>query len=151
MSVWVDFIKARMGEDEQVARAALAVAPTPWTREYNEDGNDRWLDIHAANEETVVETESGANGPSIPVAEHIAHNDPARVLRETEAKLRIMARHKPGNAELYGWAPNWCEGCGYEGEASDPRTEDIDDCPEIRDLASTWADRTDYPGREVTA
>lgn len=90
-----EFLTARLDEDEAIARAAIELAPLPWRKSYGEDGDDRWLDIHGDGGTSVVETESGANGPGLEVAEHIFHHDPARVLREVEAKRRIIGEMVP--------------------------------------------------------
>ncbi|MEV7154882.1 DUF6221 family protein [Streptomyces misionensis] len=77
----VEFLRARLDEDEQVARAA---AGRNWL-----DG-DGWLmneDMHIA--------EVGDR----PTLVHIAAHDPARVLREVEAGRRLIRAHA-----------KWCEG-----------------------------------------
>ncbi|WP_406500043.1 DUF6221 family protein [Streptomyces sp. NBC_00846] len=53
------------------------------------------------------------------IALHVALHDPARVLREVEAKRRILARH-----------------------ARDPWP-----CHNLRDLASPYTDHSDFPAR----
>lgn len=62
--------------------------------------------------------------------------DPSAVLRRCEADRRILARHNidPDAAEspIYATA---CEGCERWGEFDYPRTENINDCPELLDLA----------------
>jgi hypothetical protein len=156
MSVWVDFIEAQLTEDERVGRAATEGGSWKAKRlDGDELFDGPFTAIYTVGfpwRETArcVGTSEVARSVVSSEGEHIARHDPARVLADVAAKRRILARHKPGDPKLFGWAPNWCEGCGYEGEAGDPRTEDIDDCPEIRDLASTWADHEDYPGRAVT-
>lgn len=61
---------------------------------------------------------------------------PERVLAEVAAKQRVMARHRDdghGN----------CEGCGYDyGDIS--QRYDVDECPELRDLAAPDANHPDY-------
>lgn len=40
-----------------------------------------------------------------------------------------------------------CVGCGYDTNSCgehEPRTEDINDCPELRDIAAIYADHEDY-------
>lgn len=65
--------------------------------------------------------------------------DPRRVLADVEAKRRILARHQPGERGAYAWITgDWCAGCGTTGEDNSPRTEDINTCPELLDLASAY-------------
>lgn len=55
------------------------------------------------------------------------------VLRRCEADRRILARHTlagPGH-----WMYPGCAGCGTEGEFDDPVTDNLNDCPELLDLA----------------
>jgi hypothetical protein len=80
----VGWLRAQLDEDEQVARAA---------------GRDRWVAVDLAfvddsNGRQVLCDENIASG----VRAHIALNDPARVLREVEAKRKIVAE--------CGWTAN---------------------------------------------
>lgn len=66
-------------------------------------------------------------------------NDPelvASTLRRCDADRRILARHSvdPKRADDRLWATA-CQGCGYFGDCDDPNTENINDCPELLDLA----------------
>jgi hypothetical protein len=77
----VEFLLARLAEDEAVARGALD-APTSYGVE------------DSATEEFVrLAVNEGARGE---VATHITRHDPARVLAEVAAKRRIVALHSPG-------------------------------------------------------
>lgn len=116
----VEFLRARLAEDE---RKAMQVYRVDW------NDPDGWAALHAL------------------VREHAQHHDPARVLRDVEAKRRIVERHDRD--------PQWadspsmrdgCKGCGYEGPMESPRF-DVDECPELRDLASVYADHPDYKER----
>lgn len=62
--------------------------------------------------------------------------DPTPVLRRCEADRRILARHAvdPSEADSLTYATA-CRGCGTEGDCDDPNTENINDCPELLDLA----------------
>lgn len=64
----------------------------------------------------------------------IAHHDPAHVLRRCAADRRVLARHRL-NPDAYWADAAMCEGCGDEGELADPRAENLNDCPELLDLA----------------
>jgi hypothetical protein len=68
------------------------------------------------------------------MAEHIVRHDPAAVLRRCEADRRILNRHRL-NPDAYWAEAAMCEGCGTEGEMGYPVTENLNDCPELLDLA----------------
>jgi len=110
MSDLVEFLRARLDEDERDAKAAT---PAPW--EYD------------ADDQIVYTMHDGPGGDLVgdEVAyvrrrgmEHIARHDPARVLAEVEAKRRILeeasgADWLPANARddepeyAYGIARAW--------------------------------------------
>ena len=110
----VEFLKAQLDHREQWARAADHAVGT------------KYDPIVAAACETL----------SIPLMELYRAARPARVLAEVAAKRRTLARH--ANDGHGG-----CEGCGYEYGDISPRY-DIDECPELRDLAAPYADHPDY-------
>lgn len=58
----------------------------------------------------------------------------AAMLRRCEADRRILNRHRL-NPTAYWADAAMCEGCGDEGEMGYPRTENLNDCPELLDLA----------------
>ncbi|MFF7329660.1 DUF6221 family protein [Streptomyces sp. NPDC008150] len=70
-------------------------------------------------------------------AQHMIRNDPAAVLRRCEADRRILTRHRvdPGAAATARAAA--CAGCGVEWvqDNCNPITDNINDCPELLDLA----------------
>lgn len=55
-------------------------------------------------------------------------------LRRCEADRKILARHRL-NPDAYWADAAMCEGCGTEGEMGYARTENLNDCPELLDLA----------------
>lgn len=69
--------------------------------------------------------------PTAEAGRHIAANEPEAVLRRCDTDRWILARHRadPGH-------PNYpaCEGCG-DTDCCTPATGNINDCPELRDLA----------------
>jgi hypothetical protein len=86
------FLKARLDEDEQAARAAA-----------EETGNPVWeysgSDVIAEQTGypggiTYVAVAPWDGDVPAPVGNHIARHDPARVLREVEAKRRILTRYE---------------------------------------------------------
>lgn len=70
--------------------------------------------------------------------------DTTRGGREVAAKRRVLARHHPAVDGEMAWHVGACVGCGTYGEFADPRTPDINDCPELRDLAAPYADRLGF-------
>lgn len=79
---------------------------------------------------SMVEVDSSTAG-------HIVRHDPARVLREVQAKRRVLARH-------YRDERGDCEGCGFTGDLDDARTSAGEHCPELLDMALAFADHPDY-------
>jgi nucleotide-binding universal stress UspA family protein len=67
---------------------------------------------------------------------HAALHDPAAALRRCEADRRILARHNvdPDEASHHLFATA-CRGCGTHGDCDDPEIDNINDCPELLDLA----------------
>jgi hypothetical protein len=131
-----EFLLARIGEDEAVAREALhpdAVSPGAWVTEHHNS------EYHSEpNRAHIAEDRSGhywsvAHEVFIPIAVHIARHAPARVLAECEAKRRIVDLHRavpvaPGRRELT---------CVEDGALTWP-------CPTLRFLAAPYADHSDY-------
>lgn len=139
----------QLDEDERAARAAT---PGPWR--YNSDKHHRALGT-SQFEEAVFAGPPGdaavcvaATGPtddrqSMGDAAHIAHHDPARVLREIEANRRRLDRHTPQMM------------VGYDSDEEDPSTyvlgcpvcqttvvhEGDWPCDEIRDVVAAFVDR----------
>lgn len=112
----VAFLKARFDDDDQVARACA--------------GDGTW---------TAEDLEVYAPDLSDDVRAHAARQDPARTLREVEAKRRVVARHTPHSmggcrtCERPHWGVPVCDHC----ERAAP-------CPDLRDLAAVYADHPDY-------
>lgn len=123
----VAFLKARLDDDEQVARQAAS----------REQGGASWR----------LEGATVLAGDGAPVARHtwadegshIARHDPARTLREVEAKRGIVERHSPHSmgscrtCERPHWGVQVCDHC----ERAAP-------CPDLRDLATVYASHPDY-------
>jgi hypothetical protein len=97
----VDFINARLDEDEQAARAVVSshereprlvpcVAAADWSHRYDSDDYGGTEVADGAGHVIVpMSYESGALQRI-----HIARHDPARVLAEVDAKRRIIAEHQ---------------------------------------------------------
>lgn len=53
-----------------------------------------------------------------------------------EADRRVLARHALDTAQAESWMFGAaCMGCGTEGDCDDPVSENLNDCPELLDLA----------------
>lgn len=94
---------------------------------------------------TVAEVDQSAEGLELTVTGREAASFDSRLaplesataaLRRCEADRRILARHKVdpecAGDPMYATA---CEGCGRWGEFEYPETENLNDCPELLDLA----------------
>jgi hypothetical protein len=79
----VEFIEARLAEDEAAARAACRPRP-------DFGSPDRWEPGVGLPAEVMGPMESVAGTKSPAAAAHIARHDPARVLREVEAHRRMV-------------------------------------------------------------
>lgn len=66
------------------------------------------------------------------MAEHIVRHDPAAVLRRCAADRKILARHHL-DPDVH-WTPA-CKGCGTYGDQELPETDNLNECPELLDLA----------------
>jgi hypothetical protein len=91
----VRWLRAQLDEDERIARAAASVrGPDWWFEGYFKDMDGQVLAgrVHDGGSSAVrslaMTTRSDAEG------EHAARHDPARVLREIEAKREILARYE---------------------------------------------------------
>jgi hypothetical protein len=136
----VEFLLARIAEDEAVARV---VDLSPDTRGiYQRQGPDGLWDTYTPDAaefyvmRVLTAGEDGYPKPKqdIPATQFFRYHDPARVLREVEAKRRIVAEHPVH--EMDGFAC-CCETCGGEDEGDYP-------CPTLRLLALPYADHEAY-------
>lgn len=126
MSGIVEFLRARLDEDDQMAREAGKRA-TDWRSDGHGvggggepiawDGEGGWTGEH-----TIVYDEGWPEGGE---ALHIARHDPARALREVEAKRRII--------ELAGAIS--CSGAEFAEQDYQTLT---------RSLAAVYSDHPDY-------
>jgi hypothetical protein len=80
-------------------------------------------------EDWPITTEAG------PIAEHISEHSPDNVLRRCTADRKILARHTLNPNVHYEPA---CKGCGTYGDMELSETENLNDCPELLDLAEGY-------------
>jgi hypothetical protein len=144
----IEFLRARLDEDEEIARqAALAVGDTGYergklAREPAQLGDaliadgQHWVARHhrvvrtqsRGPEQTGTVAEADAFGGR-PVAEHIAHHDPARILRRVAADRRNIDEYERYLGERRRAMGGW-----DTGEVS----------PVMTALAAVYADHPDY-------
>lgn len=124
-----DWISQQIDAAEQRSQAC---PPWPWTFDADEDA------VLAADGIQVADAFALSSRQQRAIGEFIAANDPAAALRRCAADRKILARHRV--EPTYGrdvWATA-CASCGTEGYADDPATENINDCPELLDLAEGY-------------
>lgn len=135
----VRWLGEQLNEDERIARASTP-GPWVWTPEtdvWDQNGPTLIREGTDAPDAELVEVAAGwghdAWGMNISDADKafIAAHDPARVLREIDAKRRIIAEHA-----LNGWVCSTCD----DGEVPPQAFP----CPTLRLLALPYADRPGY-------
>lgn len=152
----VAFWNARLDEDGATAKAAAEASAAAWRAEPNV-GEDWWAVMY-----TGPSTIRPYDEFDYPVAErvdradvaHIARHDPARVLREIEAKRAILAmHHRLTPHPEYGFTyPAAGKFCGYCGPGDNWQAEQEPDhypfalwpCRHVRILTAIWSDHPDY-------
>ena len=113
------FLKARLDEDEATAKAAAGGDPGGSTARTAKD---------------------------VAVALHVGMHDPARVLREVEAKRAIVAEHEPDRVGKFGSEEAArCLVCLTDREGYEELWEaDEWPCATLRTLAAVYRDHPDY-------
>ncbi|MFB4273051.1 DUF6221 family protein [Nonomuraea sp. GTA35] len=128
----IAFLRARVDEDEKTALTVpvgepLCHPPAHWLPGADPGGEKRW----------VMGTFKDIDAHTVEAAEHIARHDPARVLREVEAKRQLLDRHMPGE---YGQCVTCHVGaysCGCCSWGDFP-------CDTVRLLALAYADHKEF-------
>ncbi|MCD7440252.1 DUF6221 family protein [Streptomyces lincolnensis] len=137
------WLHTQVDEDERIVQAASwadeanawHAAPSP----YDTWGKDeRWYVEDAMEEGLVTHVDPKASDDE-GVARHIAEWDPARVLREIDAKRQLLALHRPVQQRSTGSGGGTIEDCQVCGHfpAQYP-------CVTLRLLALPYADRPGY-------
>lgn len=133
MNDLIEFLRARLDEDAAVVRALTV--PHEW---HTGPGDDpEWTseelvcmwppEFHTPYEQDKHWRGLPVSGPEL--AAHVARHDPARVLREVEAKRQILEAH---GGDL-GPQVMFCPHCEHDTP-----------CPTVRLLAAVYADHPDY-------
>lgn len=147
------FLRARLEDDERIAREAAAKrGGGEWTA--SRDPGDmvavtgRYRPDEQGFPDLPVIVDPDANETS----EHIARHDPARELREVEVKRRRLARHVPerrdltltddtGATSLEFYVCTWCT----PNRLIDQGQAVVEwPCPDVRDDVAAYADHPDY-------
>ncbi|MCQ4148696.1 DUF6221 family protein [Rhodococcus qingshengii] len=121
----VEFLQERLAEDERIAKESCA-AGGQWRMDHN-------LDVITANGSM---TEGGQPGLLGQYAEHIARQDPARVLREVAAKRAILAEYPAGFDLNINYAVVIVGGREMSARPPSPVF--------VRALAASYADHPEY-------
>ena len=139
----VRWLGEQLDEDERIARAVRV--PHEWHQGPGDD--PEWTDeelvcmwppeFHTPYEQEKHWRGLTVDGPEL--AAYIAAHDPARVLREIDAKRRIMECHEPWTASN---GDTICGRCGREH--IDGRPGGHFPCQTLRLLALPYADRPGY-------
>ncbi|MGW6395421.1 DUF6221 family protein [Streptomyces sp. NPDC055103] len=138
----IAFLRARLDDDEQTARAVsydrIETAEYLWGSQY--------LLLQRGKGESKVTAELDAE-----LSQHIARYDPARVLAEVDAKRQIAREHGPSDKHTTIWdwfeLGTWCGECGTDPcrELTNcPICGASDGCRTLRLLALPYADHPDY-------
>ncbi|MFF9631749.1 DUF6221 family protein [Streptomyces fradiae] len=160
----IEFLRARLDEDAERARAAAArpdaASEEAWrvSGSHSDAGGTYWSVTAGVMGQEVVELVgggmSGGGAHTEGMAEHIARHDPARVLAEVDAKRRLLDLHALVHRDVL-----WLDSEG--GEATEeiavcghcvPRHSCFSDrgavpqggCATLRLLATPYADHPDY-------
>lgn len=168
----VAFLRERLDEDEQVARKAASLCgchPPALSWRFGDETTDGRIliedDPHRETDASPSRLHKRWNGSyaNLFTAQHIARHDPARVLREVEAKRAILGRHQhhrfteplDANSKFeedhraaFDEPPRYvgCVACSY-----DYRYEEVYPswwCEHVRLLAAPYSDHPDYRQEE---
>ncbi|MEU3851753.1 hypothetical protein [Streptomyces sp. NPDC029554] len=90
---------------------------------------DRWHDTECPVHDTSLIDATVLRGATL-----CDCGGPATALRRCEADRKILARHTLDPDAIW-YEAAMCKGCGTEGEMAYPVTENLNDCPELLDLA----------------
>lgn len=120
------WLTAQLDEDEQIARA-VEDRSAPWDGQWMADGNSAVRTVNGH----VLFYRHGPDPLKPGLADHVAAHDPARVLREIDAKRRIVALHARPHHQCV------TENGPTQWHAADP-------CATLRLIALPYTDRPGY-------
>jgi len=111
------FADINLGIDEALAQAAASVAGPDWDHQVLGEATGQMSAYLCTPDGTPLADLMHVNDEEL--GPHLAEHDPARVLREAEAKRRILARHAacpPECLTLRDLVSAWCHRPGYREE-----------------------------------
>lgn len=144
----IDFIRARLDEEQALAEGAFDAQSNRWIAEgggkYDEE-----VTIRSGTEFVVTAGLSGGGGVcDRGTADHIAAQDPARTLAHVAALRVVLAAHPPDDPEAKHPECKTCvedpPGVACWGDELYGPDYQAWPCPTLRALASTWTDHPDH-------
>lgn len=129
-------LEAAIAETERIAREA---------------GGGEWVHMDLGRHPTSIWDEThrrpvAGMATAPPAGEHIAHNDPKRVLRRVARDRKLLERHSPGPKVQRGVARQEVQQCEYcaslchsrSGLMCDEPADAVWPCDDVRDLAEDY-------------
>jgi hypothetical protein len=145
----VEWLRLQLDDDERIAQVPSGNGYEPDIWEIQPSRSGRWSQVVSISRVLGEPIEAAGREDPQPVAlvqsgrwedRHIVNWDPDRVLREVEAKRKILARH----ASRDHFCPAPIDHDGYIWfEAGEERRADIP-CGDLRDLAAPYSDRPGF-------
>lgn len=133
------FLLAQLALDEAAAKAAQMRFPGPWDRAVAPDSPlPSAVSLYDSRDESL-----GVIRGSY-AADHIARHDPARTLREVEAKRAILAEHGPANGRRDADRCRVCTAITHTGMGHTDARRFRAPCPTLLILAAIYSDHPDY-------
>lgn len=143
----VQWLGAQLDEDERIARGATWHPDAgAWVAEQSEYGSKfkpqpRWFILDSMDDGVITDVDAQASEPE-GVARHIVRHDPARVLREIDAKRQLLAEHTPGTPKGRPGMERHCLSCTTAQSWDEAAGQSY--CRTLRLLALPYADRPGY-------
>jgi hypothetical protein len=138
LAVMIAFAEARLAEEKAMAQA---LDGETWFVQRNSQEDPLDLSVCFSPRPLLIEGRADVWGDDM--GEHIARHDPARVLRDVEAKRAILADHAPYNC---GEPPvQRCTRCASnDAYPSGVAIMEVFPCNTVRLLVATWSDHPEY-------
>lgn len=127
----VEFILARVADDEEAARFCAAGVGARW---HIVESGQTMIEDETGSE--VIHYDGARNQSDV---DHIARHDPARVLAECAALRRIAEIHAPTFEDFKSGRRWYCTECDPDLVGSPD-----EGCPTLRSLAAIWAGHESY-------
>lgn len=141
----VAFLNARVDEDEEIALACVGINERAGLLRAVPRPLPRWL---TSPDSSDIKDEAGilrVRHTWNREGEHIARHDPARTLREVEAKRALLAIHHPKVFHRYHTPETCCAVCVTDHEPyMDDDSPDPWPCATVLTMAAVYSDHPDY-------